>query len=284
MKNFYRRALFFILACTHLSSLEGYGQFYYKDIISTRQINETFRVYTANKVTGVKLNTFNGNTPITEGFLCEQKVSYRPNKLVTYTKTSDEGESFLTTTYNAEGLIVRSTDSAGQVVSTSSYQYNPARQLIELKNESRAADNSSVAVEIHTWIYNEAGKPVKMIRTRNGSDTTLVKFTNDEKGNIGEEESFRKNISLAKVYYYYDDKNRLTDVVRYNERAKRLMPDYEFEYEENNALASMTLTPQTGAKLQKWFYKYDDNGLKLADFCYNLQEQLQGKVEYEYDF
>lgn len=284
MKNFYvvvrTCILLFFMAC----SFTGRSQYYYKDIISTSQINENFRLYTINKVTGVKLNTFNGSTPITEGFICEQKVSYRPNKVVTYTKTSDAGESFLTAIYNAQGLLVKSTDSTEETVSTSSYEYDANRRLIQLKNNTRATDNSSATVEIHNWVYNSAGKPLQMIRIKNGNDSIVVKFTLDEKGNPAEEEAFHKNSSQGKIYYYYDENNRLTDVVRYNIAAKRLLPDYIFEYEDNGQVSVFTIVPEGSTDYQKWYYKYDDNGLKLADFCYNKKNVLQGKVEYEYAF
>ncbi len=175
MKNFYHKALSLLLLAILSGSITTNAQYYYKDIISTRQINQTFRVYASSKVKAVKLNTFNGSTLITEGFTCEQKVSYQPNKLVTFTKTSDDGENWLTSFYNAQGLIVKSTDSSRSLVSTSSYRYNQAGELIELLNESRAADNSSVATELHSWTYDAAGKPVQMLRIKNRLDSTLVR-------------------------------------------------------------------------------------------------------------
>lgn len=282
MKNHIYSSLLWI-ACMTSCSLQAVCQYYYKDIVSTNQINRTFHLYSVNQVKAVKLTTFNGNVPVTEGFTGEQKISYRPGKVVTYTKAPDIGESYLIALYNKEGQLIKSTDSSVQVVSTTWYQY-AGNRLIQLSNETIATDKSSAVTETHNWLYEENGRPVQMIKIKNGSDTTLMKFSPDEKGNIETEEAFRHGISQGKIYYYYDNKNQLTDVVRFNERARRLVPDYIFEYEDNGDLSSLTIIPEAGGSLQKWYYRYDDNGLKLADFCYNKTEILQGKVEYEYSY
>jgi YD repeat-containing protein len=259
------------------------AQFYYKDIVSTSQINNNFRVYKMNKVSGVKLNSFDGNMPVTEGFLCEQKVNIPRNQLITYTKTSDAGETFLTAAYNAKGFLNRTVDSSEETVSTSTFKYDDADRLVELNINTRASDNSSSTSERHVWEYNVSGKPVKMTRIRNNSDSTTVVFVLDEKGNVAEEEVFRKGASQGKVYYYYDEQNRLTDVVRYNVKARRLLPDYIFEYEDDE-LSAMTVVPEGTDNYQKWYYKYDENGLKQVDFCFDKKNELLGKIEYVYQF
>ena len=91
--------------------LPVYSQFYYKDQVATRDIISRFQLYKINKVNEVKLNSFQGEEPVTEGFVCEQKVNPAKNQLVTYTKTADAGESYLTAIYNNDGLLARATDS-----------------------------------------------------------------------------------------------------------------------------------------------------------------------------
>ena len=263
--------------------LPVYSQFYYKDQVATMDIISRFQLYKINKVNEVKLNSFQGEEPVTEGFVCEQKVNPAKNQLVTYTKTADAGESYLTAIYNNDGLLARATDSTEETVSTSNYSYDANKRLVELSIQTKARDNSSQSSEKHIWEYNAQGKPVKMIRTRNGRDTTLVRFMLDENGNVIEEEAFKQGVSEGKVYYYYDDKHRLTDVVRYNVKARRLLPDYIFEYEDDE-LSTMTLVPEGSDDYQKWYYTYDEKGLKQADFCYNKKNVLLGKIEYKYQY
>ena len=73
-------------------------------------------------------------------------------------------------------------------------------------------------------------------------------------------------------------------MVRYNTRAKRLLPDYIFEYDEAGRIAMMLVTTAGGADYQKWFYKYDEKGLKIKDECYSKNKALIGKIEYSYKF
>ena len=275
----------FLAACTLCTAfyLPVFSQYYYKDQVATKEIISKYQVYKENKVNAVKLNSFQGNEPVTEGFLCEQKVNAAKNQVVTYTKTADAGETFLTATYNKQGLLVRAIDSTEETVSISSYAYDEANRLTELSIETRARDNSSKTSEKHIWQYNQAGKPLKMLRLKNGTDSTQVSFVLDEKGNVVEEEGIKKGVSQGKVYYYYDEKNRLTDVVRYNVKARRLLPDYIFEYEDDE-LSTMTLVPEGSDDYQKWYYKYDENGLRQVDFCYNKRNELLGKIEYVYQF
>ena len=266
-----------------LASRPLYAQYYYKDQVATREIISKFQVYKQNKVNTVKLNSFQGTVPVTEGFVCEQKLSSSKNQLVTYTRTADAGESYLTAVYNQQGLLIKTVDSTENAVSTSTYRYNSDNKVTELNIHTRAKDNSSQTSEKHSWQYNTAGQPEKMMRIRNGGDTTLVSFVVDEKGNVIEEESVRKGVSQGKVFYYYDEKNRLTDVVRYNVKARRLLPDYIFEYEDDD-LSTMTIVPEGSDDYQKWYYTYDENGLKQVDFCYNKRNELLGKIEYSYEF
>ncbi len=246
------------------------------------QTNTTFQLYKANKINQVTLNSFQGNTPVTEGFAGSQKVSLAQNKVVTYTRTADRGENFFTAYYNSRGLLVKTIDSLEESTGVSLYQYDALNHLIQISQETHAADNSSSTTEIHYWSYRADGKPETMLRVKNKTDSTLIKISLDDKGNVTEEEAFVKGRSANKIFYYYDEKNRLTDVVRYNIRAGRLLPDYMFEYEENGELSTLTLIPEGSSDYQKWYYKYDDTGLKLAEFCYNKRNELLGKIEYDY--
>ena len=75
-------------------------------------------------------------------------------------------------------------------------------------------------------------QPTGMLKIVNNTDTTYVRFVPDEKGNIGEEHATRAGEALPVIYYYYDDSNRLTDIVRYNLKAQRLLPDNIFNMEK----------------------------------------------------
>lgn len=279
------KSLFKFLTCLTLVlvSLCVNAQYYYKDIITTQQVGNNYHLLRTANVATVVLKSFVQNNEVTEGFDCNQKVSAAENKVVTYTKTTDAGESFFTAFYNKSDLLIETIDSSAHLVSTTDYSYDASGKLLKIKSTSRAAN--IINVEVHTWQYNEKGSPVAMQKIRNTTDTTWVTYVLDDKGNPIEEHT-KRNVAIPQpvVFYYYDDKHRLTDVVRYNQKAKRMLPDYMFEYDESNKISIMTVVPEGSNDYQKWYYKYDEDGLKAADFCYNKKSELQGKILYDYTY
>ncbi len=259
------------------------AQYYYKDIITTDQISKTYQLLKLNKVSQVNFGTFIQNQPVQDGIQLEQTVDKRLNRVTTYTNTASTGESWLISNYNDSGLLVKSTDSTKETVTTTIYNYDASNHLINIGSVSTARDNS-IVTEVHNWFYNNNGQPQKMIKIKNNSDTTFIDFTADEKGNTGEEKATRNKYSLGITYYYYDNNNRLTDVARFHKKADRILPDYMFEYNSGNQLSKMIVVPDGSSDYQTWLYTYNDKGLKLQEACYNKQKQLAGKVEYLYKF
>ena len=124
-----------------------------------------------------------------------------------------------------------------------------------------------------------------MLRVRNNSDTTRVLFILDEQGNVGEEKVTRSNLPASTVYYYYDSRNRLTDIVRYNTKAKKLLPDMLFEYDEKDrVIQKITTTSNLTLGYLIWRYIFDEKGLKTKEALFNDDKQLTGKIEYSYTF
>ena len=76
------------------------------------------------------------------------------------------------------------------------------------------------------------------------SRTTAFVFSTDEKDNI----AIEKNTKTGDTYYYYyDNKNRITDVVRMNQFNQKMLPDYIFEYNNAGLIAQMTTTEEGGS-------------------------------------
>ena len=123
---------------------------------------------------------------------------------------------------------------------------------------------------------------LKMLLIKNNSDTTTVEFVKDEHGDIAEERWRKKGNLVENYFYYYNDQHKLTDIVRYNERAQRLLPDYLFSYDSNGTLVKLTQIPQGSADYLIWQYVYGPNGLKQKELCFNKQKQPVGTIEYIY--
>ena len=117
-----------------------------------------------------------------------------------------------------------------------------------------------------------------MIRVKGAADSTVFVFLPDENNNV----SIEKNTKTGDTYYYYyDTKNRITDVVRMNNYNQKMLPDYIFEYNAAGLITQMTATEEGGSYYFIWKYTYD-NGLRIKEKCYSKEKRLMGTIEYEY--
>lgn len=261
------------------------AQYYYKDIIATRQNVAKWQAYKTARVRSVRLSSFEADGQPTEGFQLDQTVNPDHSDMTTHSKTNGATETWTFATYSPQGLLTSITDTSDTYQSVSAYQYDDRGRLLSITNTSTETDNHVKAVETHLWQYASAtDQPTGMLKIMNGVDTTYVRFVPDEKGNIGEEDATRNREALPAIYYYYDDSHRLTDIVRYNVKAGRLLPDNIFEYGEDGTLTSLLAVQEGASSYQKWIYEYNDKGLRTKESCYSKQRELLGRIEYQYTY
>ena len=121
-----------------------------------------------------------------------------------------------------------------------------------------------------------------MLRIKDKTDTTVVTFTYDA-GNVAQETWMRKGHVAETYYYYYNTKNQLTDIVRFNIRVRKMLPDFLYEYDEQDRISQMMQVPNGSTDYMVWKYTYNSNNLKEKELLYNKQQQLVGSVEYHYN-
>ncbi|MBL7700210.1 MAG: hypothetical protein JNK79_18735 [Chitinophagaceae bacterium] len=263
-----------------LISLEANAQYYYKDIVVSRQTIATKEKYKSLNIAAVDVISYEPNGERTQDFSGQQVIT--STRIKTNFNTPMSGESELNTIFDGSGRLSSVTDSADGSSSRSQYlYYGNTGSLQKISNVSVSSGQRSEQ-EDHLWLYNGNGQPEKMFRIKNGVDTTFVTFVPDERGNVAEEHSRRGNVSLPAYYYYYDDKNRLTDVVSYNNKAKRLLPLYIFEYTNNDLIKKMIVVPEGTDDYQTWVYEYNADGLKTKETAFNKKRQVLGRIEYVY--
>ncbi|HNU15637.1 MAG TPA: hypothetical protein PKI55_14370, partial [Chitinophagaceae bacterium] len=251
--------LLFIL----LGSLSSQAQYYYNDIIGTQETNNLMKNYTANKVKtvsatgydnrGVKATDFSELQEVKEnGRLLRSSTINNFNKKTTYSR------------FDEKGRVTNITDSSAQIQGITTYLYDENNRISMVQNTVKDSASAFDHIETHQWFFNTAGKPEKMwriissTRSGTGADSLEVRFVTDEDGNIAEERTFRKGIETSYLYYYYDDKNRLLDIVRFNTRLKKLLPDIMFEYDVNdNVVQKTTTTSSLNIGYLIWRYIYD---------------------------
>src|SRR5688572_14421427 len=272
-----------LFSCLLLSCLSGSAQYYYSDIIGTNETAATMKLYQLYKVNRVALNSYDADGTKSDAFYVEQSFSPATNVLRTTTRSGITLESVLTTYLNANGQVAKTVDSSAAIVNTSIYTYSNEGLLIDVQQSSIDSSNSFSQFEEHQWQY-ENGKVSRLLRIKNRKDTIIVHFKLDEAGNVSEEQSFNNGVASEPVYYYYDDQHRLTDIVRYNNKARKLLPEYMFEYSAANQVIQKITVPSNNSDYLIWRFQYDNRGLKIKEAVYNKQKQLNGKIEYSYSF
>ncbi|MBD0286638.1 MAG: hypothetical protein ICV79_14595 [Flavisolibacter sp.] len=261
--------------------LPTFAQYYYKDIIGTKETEMMINAYRNNKVTRVVLNSYDADGTKSDDFFVEQVYAPATQTLRTITRSGVTDESILISIINAKGQVIKTVDSSEALISTTFYNYNDDDLLTSVVISSSDTNRTVMQQEEHRWEYDN-GKINRMLRIKNGTDTTYVQFKLDEKGNIVEEQSLHKGVKSDPVYYYYDAQNRLTDIVRYNNKVRRLLPEYMFEYSPANQVIQKITVPANSSDYLIWRYQYDARGLKVKEAVYNKQKQLTGKIEYQY--
>jgi len=258
------------------------AQYYYKDLISPRQATAERTELKEQKIRTIKVHSFEGNGETSPGFFCEKKISRDYRRVETYTKSNITGRSILTAYYNDKDQLVKSNDSSELSVTTSIYEYDN-NNLVRIVSNSHSSDEdfSTNHVEEHQYTYDEKNRPVKMLLTRNNKDSSWVIFTLDQQGNVVDEVDQAKN--GKHYYYYYNDKNRLTDIVKFNVVKNKLLPDFMFEYNSAGQVTQMvTVEEGVNSEYYTWKYVYNE-GLRIIEKCFSKEKILLGYFEYEYE-
>lgn len=274
----FKTILFFYILC--LCSFKANAQYYYKDIMSTLKLNKEFSLLKSGNIRSVEIKSFDENDQPSEGFFCEKKVNKNFTQSEMMSKSNITGQSLLVTDYNANGQIIKTTTTTPTTTNTVEFGYNNNGNISIIRTSTIADGDSSGITEAHEYLY-ENNRPVKMLRKKNNSLISTIIFLSDDKGNIIEEDASGTG-NDKKYYYYYDDNNRLTDVVHYNLIAKRLLPDYIFEYNKDDQPKQMISVDESGRNYFIWRYAYDDKTLPEIQKCFSKEKRLLGTIQFEY--
>ena len=265
------------------------SQYYFTDIVSHRQSDYQYKQLIAAKVKHIKAVSYGKDgTTVSKTFSLEQDIDGGGKKVITKTTLANSGTTIIENNYSNYKLI-SSLNSIVQPLSTvttkTDYTYGEQGTILSISSFSLDTIASvSDFSEKHIWQYNEKNVPIQLFNIKNKSDTLKVIFSYDEKGFVAEEKWYKKGHLIENYYYYYDADGLLTDVVRYNNRVRKLMPDFVYEYDDNANIAKMTQTIKGGTDYFIWKYTYNDKNLKATESCYTRKNELQGKVVYEYSY
>ena len=258
---------------------KGEAQYFYLDVIGTQQTNDQYKKITLHNLNSISATSFEQNSqPITD-FVLEQTIG--KNQIITRSSSINSKESFFTSYYDNQ-LLVKTIDSNSSAINTVIYQYNGQGKLLSSTSSNKDFDGTFDQSEVHQWAYDNVGRPLNMLKIKNNADTTFIEFNKDEAGNVIEENWKKNNRIIETYYYYYNSKNKLTDIVRYNRKARQMLPDIMFEYDATGLVSQMIQTQGTSANYLIWRYVYNNKGLKEKEFAFNKKKELLGKIEYAY--
>jgi len=255
------------------------AQYYYKDLISNGQVVADMKAYKENKIKKIVLKSFEDNGSESNGFFCEKKLNKDYTKAELYTRADISAASLFTSTFDKEGKLLNTYDSSLLSATQIIYSYNSDNLISRINSTVRSSDEDfgNEIKEDHFYKY-ENGKPSKITRVKNGRDTTDILLALDDKGNVAIEKDTKNG---TKFFYYYDAKNRLTDIVQANEYSQNAKPNYIFEYNNAGLITQMTAVEEGSKSYYVWKYSYDNN-LRIKERCFTDERKLMGSIEYEY--
>ncbi|MBI5858701.1 MAG: hypothetical protein HZB42_13800 [Sphingobacteriales bacterium] len=266
------------------------AQYYYNDITGTEETNRLMQTYLANKV---KMASAEGYTP--QGSkatdFSEVQELKENGKTLKITTIANLNRTVHYNRFDEKNRLISITDSSLGIQNITTYEYDINGKISKVQNSVNDSASEISQVEQHLWMYNKDGKVEKMWRITNGTDSLEIRFIYDEKGNPGEEVSYRKGTETDRLYYYFDEQGRITDIVRYNEKIKKLVPDNIISYDDSGRVVQIiTSTPGdkygriTWVGYQIWRYVYNEKGLKTAEALFNNAQEMTGRIRYTYTF
>ncbi|MES2371117.1 MAG: hypothetical protein V4557_00965 [Bacteroidota bacterium] len=259
-----------------------YGQYYFNDMVSTQASNDQYKLLRTNKIRKIKATSYEVDNTPTEGFSLEEEISMDGKRIILSTSTSS-GRSSVTNRFYELSKLKRTQSIYNGIDSKTEYTYNEKGLIQKIILTTTDTAMKSTLTEVHEWTYNEAGQPQSMLKIKNRTDTTVIELIKDEQGLIAEERWKRKNRVVETYYYYYDANKQLTDIVRYNTRLKKLLPDFQYEYDAKGRVNKMTQLSMSTNSYFIWQYVYNEKGLKEKEVGFDKDRRMVGRIEYTYE-
>ncbi|HYK46141.1 MAG TPA: hypothetical protein VEV83_13270, partial [Parafilimonas sp.] len=205
------------------------AQYYYNDILSLKESNRMYLTLKKNNIKQVSATSIESDNTPTEGFSYNRVIEDNGSLVITHISLATAGSS-VTYEYYTGDRLMKSIDSSFRVATTVEYEYNDRNNVASIETQTDDTSMNVFSTELHKWFYTN-GVPDSMLRVKERTDTTIVTFKKDDRQNVTEEIWTKKGKTLEHYYYYYNDHSQLTDIVRYNNKARQMLPDFLFQYD-----------------------------------------------------
>lgn len=266
-----------------LLSNSGDAQYYFNDLVANKQTHTQYQLLRKSRVRSFTVVAAADQPMAKEEVLINQEISMDGKKIVTYS-TENSGKTYRTITQYEGGRLHRSIAGTrtGDITTQFTYTSNGLPQKIQSTTRDTALGINQL--EVHNYFYTKDSLPDYAYVIRDNSDTLRVIFVLDSLQLVAEEKWMRGNKQVERYYYYYDNNRRLTDIVRFNKKAGRLLPDFIFSYDDNGRMNKMIQVPRFGNNYLSWEYLYDEKGLKTTEKMISKDKQQTATLYYRYNY
>ena len=266
--------------------LPAQAQYYYNDLIALKQWERKVQTYRKEQViliqetailpTGEKQTDYKQSCTLSRGGDTLNKI-----------RSTSEFDIKTTYVFNPAGALESETEIQPGMYTQIAYKRDEKGNVVRIENTHQDSLVDFKDHEIHVWSYDIKNHPTQLWRIveqiDGRFDTTMIRFIVDTNGLVTEEQTYKKKTLTNFIYYYYDEKGNLTDIVRYNEKWKRLLPDQLFEYDDaGNIIQRMQLTGSRDVSYLIWRYGFEKNGLLTEEALFNNKKEHTGSIRYSY--
>lgn len=262
------------------------AQYFYQDLYSTWQANAKQNMYRQLNVKKIQVFSYDPYHERDNSFSVE-KIFARDYRVVnSITQSSVNGDSWLKNTYDSQYRIVESWDSSNFAINLTNYRYDSAGRLIEINILSRTPAQSigeAMLTEKHLFAYDQQGRPLRMIRIKNQTDTSMAIFQIDTAGRVVQEVDSIDGRTFV-FHFSYAGKGLLTGIFRYDARLQKTIPIQTWEYDDQQQVRRMTTNAGGNGGMNVWLYDYDPHHLVQRERCLADGKTFIGSVEYTYEF
>ncbi len=262
----------------------SFCQYYYNDILDARITGEKMKIYTQQKVKTITATGYDARGAKTTDFNEWQEINAE-KRILKITTRNGQQVSRQYYQFDNQFKLMSIVDSSGDIKSSTVYTYDNGGNITSIKTTTKDSLQDFNEIVEHQYVYNAAGRPEKLWRIVSGTDSSEYRLSLEENKNVADEQLFRRGVGIDPIYYYYDEKNRLTDIVRFNKKAQKLLPTVMFEYDDaDRIIQKMTILSSNNPDYLIWRYLYNEKGLKTKEALFNKQKELTGRIEYAYTF
>lgn len=277
-------------------TIQAQAYHYYNDIVSPADMAKQMKSLVQNKVStitaagytpqGAKASDFSETTQVLDN-----------GKTLRVSKISGLNIQVSRQEFDNASRLVKTIDSAAGVTDITTYEYDQEGRISKVNNTTTDDSKEFSDTELHQWYFTADGKIDKMVKTINGTDSVVIKIIPEEHGLPGEEVSYKNGRETDHVYYYYnDDKNRLTDIVRFNKKINKLVPEVIFYYDDADHVIQRVVSADGDSYGIKsmgsiyfvryliWRNIYNEQGLKTKEALFDKNQELTGKIVYTYTY